>query len=42
MKLSGHKTEREFLKYLKLTNDEVAKKLAKHDYFIGNNLKVAK
>lgn len=42
MRISGHKTEREFLKYLKLTPDEVAKKLSRHDYFIGNVLKVAK
>lgn len=42
MRISGHKTEREFLKYLKLTPDEVAKKLSKHDYFIGTVLKVAK
>lgn len=42
MKLSGHKTEREFLKYLKLSQDDVAKILSKHDYFIGNVLKVAK
>lgn len=33
MKLSGHKTEREFLKYLKLTQDDVAKILSKHESF---------
>lgn len=42
MKLSGHKTEREFLKYLKLTPDDIAKKLSKHNYFLGNVLKIAK
>jgi integrase len=42
MRISGHKTEREFLKYLKLTPDEVAKKLSKHDYFKGNELRIAK
>jgi len=42
MRISGHKTEREFLKYLKLTPDEVAKKLSKHDYYLGNVLRIAK
>jgi integrase len=42
MKLSGHKTEREFLKYLKLTEDDVAKILAKHEFFIWNALRIAK
>jgi integrase len=42
MKLSGHKTEREFMKYLKLTPDEIAKKLSKYDYFSGSPLSIAK
>ena len=42
MKLSGHKTEREFMKYLRLTEDEIAKKLSNYDYFSGASpLKVA-
>jgi integrase len=42
MKLSGHRTEREFMKYLRLTEDEIAKKLSEYDYFAGtSSLKVA-
>jgi integrase len=42
MKLSGHRTEREFMKYLRLTEDEIAKKLSEYDYFAGTSpLKVA-
>lgn len=42
MKLSGHRTEKEFMKYLKLTEDEIAKKLSEYDYFAGTSpLKVA-
>lgn len=37
MRLSGHKTEREFMKYLKLTEDEIAKKLSEYDYFSGTS-----
>jgi hypothetical protein len=42
MKLSAHRTEREFMKYLRLTEDEIAKKLSEYDYFAGvGPLKVA-
>ncbi len=33
MKITGHKTEREFLKYIKLTKEETAQSLANHPYF---------
>jgi hypothetical protein len=42
MKISGHKTEREFLKYIKVSKEETAVNLASHPYFIGNTLSVAK
>jgi hypothetical protein len=42
MKISGHKTEREFMKYIKITKDETAVNLSSHPYFIGNTLSVAK
>jgi site-specific recombinase XerD len=42
MKISGHKTEREFLKYIKVTNEETAVSLSNHPFFIGNNLSIAK
>ena len=42
MKVSGHKTEREFLKYIKVGKKETAMNLARHPYFIGNPLAVAK
>ncbi|MDO9339333.1 MAG: tyrosine-type recombinase/integrase [Bacteroidales bacterium] len=42
MKLSGHKTPKEFLKYIKTGKDETALNLASHPYFIGNTLSVAK
>ena len=42
MALSGHRTEREFMKYLRLTEDEIAKKLSEYDYFSGTSpLKIA-
>lgn len=37
MKVGGWKTEREFLKYVKLSADQVAQKLAKMDFTIGIN-----
>lgn len=40
MKISGHKTEREFLKYIKVTKEQTAVNLASHPYFLGNTLKV--
>jgi hypothetical protein len=33
MKLSGHRTETEFLKYIKVTKKETAIKLQQHEYF---------
>jgi integrase len=39
MKISGHKTEREFLKYIKVGKEETATNLANHSYF-QTNLKV--
>jgi hypothetical protein len=42
MKISGHKTEREFLKYIKVTKEQTAINLASHPYFTGNILKIAK
>lgn len=41
MKISGHKTEREFLKYIKIGKEETAVKLGSHSYFIGNTLSIA-
>lgn len=40
MRLTGHKTEKEFLKYIRLTNEEVALKMAQHPYF--TQLRVAR
>lgn len=40
MKISGHKTEREFLKYIKVGKEETAKTLSIHPYFTGSHLKV--
>jgi len=42
MKISGHRTEREFLKYIRLGKEETAISLANHPYFKGNVLKVVK
>ena len=42
MKISGHKTEREFLKYIKVSKQETALNLSDHLYFIGNTLSIAK
>jgi integrase len=33
MKISGHKTEKEFLKYIRLGKEETAVSLANHPYF---------
>jgi integrase len=41
MKISGHKTEREFLNYIKTSKEETAQNLAKHPYFMGNSMRVA-
>jgi hypothetical protein len=40
MKVSGHKTEKEFLKYIKVGKEETAINLASHPYFNQSNLKV--
>lgn len=42
MKISGHKTEREFLNYIKVGKEETAVNLSKHPYFMGSHLKIAK
>lgn len=42
MQISGHKTEREFLKYIKVSKQQNADILSTHAYFIGNNLSIAK
>jgi integrase len=42
MKITGHKTEREFLKYIKVTKEQTAQNLALHPYFQNTTLKVAK
>lgn len=42
MKITGHKTEREFLKYIRVTKEETAQTLIKHPYFKGSPLKIAK
>lgn len=33
MSVTGHKTERSFLRYIKVSDDEVAKKMSKHSFF---------
>ena len=40
MKISGHKTEREFLKYIKVSKQETAINLASHPYYNQNRLNV--
>ena len=40
MKVSGHKTPKEFLKYIRIGKEETAVKLASHPYFAGTKLKV--
>ena len=40
MKISGHKTEREFLNYIKVGKEETAENLTNHSYFSNQNLKV--
>jgi integrase len=42
MKISGHKTEREFLKYIKVSKEETAINLSNHPFFVGNTLSIAK
>jgi len=40
MKISGHRTEKIFLKYIKISKEETAVSLANHPYFKERNLKV--
>jgi len=42
MKITGHKTEREFLKYIRVTKEENATLLMNHAYFKGTPLKLVK
>ena len=42
MKISGHESEKEFLKYIKIGKEETAVILSDHAYFKGNVLSVAK
>jgi hypothetical protein len=42
MKISGHKTEKEFLKYIKVGKEETAINLSSHPYFKGKYLQIAK
>ena len=35
MKISGHKTEKEFMKYIKVSKLETAQNLSRHPYFTG-------
>lgn len=39
MKITGHRTERSFLKYIKTTEEETAERLSRHPFF-NQNLKV--
>jgi integrase len=39
MKISGHKTEKSFLTYIRITPEEVAERLSEHPYFSGDILK---
>ncbi len=42
MKITGHKTEREFLKYIKVSSEETANNLITHPFFTQKTLKIAK
>jgi hypothetical protein len=42
MKISGHRTPNEFLKYIRIGKEETAVSLASHEYFIGSPLSIAK
>lgn len=39
MSITGHKTERQLLDYVKLSREEIALELARHEYFSGPKLK---
>ena len=40
MKITGHRTERAFMKYIKITQEQNADILSKHPYFTKSPLKV--
>ena len=40
MKITGHRTERAFMKYIKITQEQNADKLSKHPYFTKSPLKI--
>lgn len=40
MKISGHKSEREFLQYIKISKEETMEKLQNHPYFTQSQLKL--
>jgi len=42
MKITGHRTERAFMKYIKISQDQNADLLSKHPYFSKSPLKIAK
>lgn len=42
MKITGHRTEKAFMKYIKITQDQNADLIAKHPYFKKAPLKIAK
>lgn len=42
MAISGHKTERIFYGYIKVSPEERAEKIAKHEFFNNNNLKIVR
>ena len=39
MKISGHRSEKSFLTYIRITSEETAERLSVHPYFSGINLK---
>jgi len=41
MRMTGHKTETSFMKYIKISNDEVAVRMADHPFFKGSSLRIA-
>jgi len=42
MKITGHQTEKEFMKYIKITQEQNANILSKHKYFSKSPLRIAK
>jgi integrase len=41
MQISGHKSEKMFMRYIKVTPEQNARLLSSHPYFMGNTLKIA-